>query len=115
MVEDLARQMGAEVLPAYTPNVTHVIVRVDEENCAERTLKFLYGVACKRWIVSIEWIRECVKEGRFVEESRFEVLDMDGQSGPSRARISQSKLFDLYVHFFFTFQPFQRLLIGRIF
>ena len=95
MVEDLARQLGAEVLPTYSPNVTHVIVRVDQDNCAERTLKFLYGVACKRWIVNFDWIRKCVTDGRFVDETPYEVLDMDGNTGPLRARLSHSKLFDL--------------------
>lgn len=94
MVEDLALELGAVVLADYDPSVTHVIIRVDKENCARRTLKFLYGVASKAWIVSIEWIRESNTTGGFVDESPFEVRDMDGQPGPCRDRLNNSKLFE---------------------
>lgn len=87
------------MLPTYTHTVTHVIVRVDEDNIAERTLKFLYGVAAKKWVVSVDWIRHCAKENRFVDEEAFEVLDMEGENGPNRARVSQTRLFDGYKRF----------------
>jgi len=93
-VEELARQHGTEVLAAYNESVTHVIVRVDEERSAERTLKFLYGVAACKWIVSIDWVTQCLKEKRYVKEEPYEVLDMDGENGPWRARQSTKLLFN---------------------
>ena len=87
------RQHGSELLPAYNETVTHVIVRVDEEKSAERTLKFLYGVAARKWIVSIDWVNQCLKEKRFVKEEPYEVLDMDGENGPWRARQTTKLLF----------------------
>lgn len=96
MVEELARQHGAELLPTYAKNVTHVIVRVDGEKCAERTLKFLYGVAARKWIVSVDWVVECQKQKRLIEEEPYEVLDMDGENGPCRARLSTELLFHAF-------------------
>ena len=93
LVEDLKNRLGADMLQTFDKRVTHVIVRVDDENSAERTLKFLYGVAGRKWIVSIEWVRQCLKEGRYVAEDNYEVLDMDGENGPWRSRHCRSLLF----------------------
>lgn len=93
---EVSEQLGAVVLDEYADNVTHVIIDVDENNHADMSLKFLYGVAHKAWIVSIKWILECKKECRFEDESPFEVLDEEGRLGPCFSRISNSKLFDLY-------------------
>ena len=61
----MCARLGAELVAAYEARVTHVIVRADpEDNSAERTLKFLYGVAGRKWIVSIEWVRQCLRQVR---------------------------------------------------
>jgi len=86
MVEDWARRIGAEVSLTYTCAVTHIIVQLDEENCAQRTLKFLYGVASGKWIVGVDWVHQCIRENRLIDEEPFEALDMDGEDGPRRAR-----------------------------
>ena len=86
MVEDWARRIGAEVSLTYTCAVTHIIVQLDEENCAQRTLKFLYGVASGKWIVGVDWVHRCIRENRLIDEEPFEALDMDGEDGPRRAR-----------------------------
>ena len=86
MVEDWARRIGAEVSLTYTCAVTHIIVQLDEENCAQRTLKFLYGVASGKLIVGVDWVHQCIREKRLIDEEPFEALDMDGEDGPRRAR-----------------------------
>ena len=68
MVEDWARRIGAEVSLTYTCAVTHIIVQLDEENCAQRTLKFLYGVASGKWIVGVDWVHQCIREKRLIDE-----------------------------------------------
>jgi hypothetical protein len=68
MVEDWARRVGAEISLTYSSAVTHIIVQVDEENCAQRTLKFFYGVASGKWIVGIDWIHQCIRETRLIDE-----------------------------------------------
>lgn len=98
LVQDWAKRIGAEVVPTYTPAVTHVIVQVDTENCAQRTLKFLYGVAAGKWIVGIDWVHSSMRENCIVDEELFEALDMEGESGPcrSRTRSRSSKLFQSF-------------------
>ena len=86
MVEDWAKRIGAEISFTYTPTVTHVIVQLDDENCAQRTLKFLFGVASGKWIVGVDWVHQCIKEKRILDEEPFEALDMDGECGPRRSR-----------------------------
>lgn len=86
IVEEWARRIGAEVSSVYNDTVTHVIVLADDENCAQRTLKFLFGVASGGWVVSVDWVHQCIREGRLLDEEPFEVLDMDGEPGPFRAR-----------------------------
>jgi hypothetical protein len=71
---------------AATLAVTHIIVQLDEENCAQRTRKFLYGVASGKWIVAVDWVHQCIHENRLIDEEPFEALDMDGEDGPRRAR-----------------------------
>jgi hypothetical protein len=82
----------------FDDRVTHLIVQSDEEKRTQRTLKFLYAVAGRKWIVSVGWVQQCIKEGRFVDEEPFEVLDMEGGDGPHRARICspQTKLFQAF-------------------
>jgi hypothetical protein len=86
MEEDWARRIGAEVSLTCTCAVTHIIVQLDEENCAQRTRKCLYGVASGKWIVAVDWVHQCIRENRLIDEQPFEALDMDVEDGPRRAR-----------------------------
>jgi hypothetical protein len=106
MVEDWARRIGAEVSLTYTCAVTHIIVQLDEENCAQRTLKFLYGVASGKLIVGVDWVHQCIREKRLIDEEPFEALDMDGEDGPRRARQTSQRI-KLFADFEFCCQePF---------
>lgn len=98
LVQEWAKKIGADVVPTYTPAVTHVIVQVDAENCAQRTLKFLYGVASAKWIVGVDWVQSSMRERCVADEELFEALDMEGEGGPcrSRTRSGASKLFQAF-------------------
>ena len=76
MVEDWARRMGAELSSTYTPSVAHVIVQKDDENCAQRTLKFFFD---GKWTFVIDWVHQYINDNKFVNEKPFEVLDFDGE------------------------------------
>ena len=60
---------------------------LDEDGCADRTLKFLLGVAHGIWIVGFDWVLECEKKHELVCEDEFEALDVDQESGPRRSRV----------------------------
>ena len=114
MEEDWARRIGAEVSLTCTCAVTHIIVQLDEENCAQRTRKFLYGVASGKWIVGVDWVHQCIRENRLIDEEPFEALDMDGEDGPRRARQTSQRI-KLFADFEFCCQePFTDVSVDQL-
>ena len=79
-------------------NVSHLVVNVNSENCADRTLKFLQAITKRCWIVSLTWIKECMSQSILLYPDFYEVLDTNGRSGPNQSRLSPrtSKLFQGY-------------------
>ena len=112
VIEDFSRQFGVDFLTTYTNRVTHVVVRVDEDNMTERTLKYLYGVAGHKWIVNVDWVRQCLKEKRFVGEEPYEVLEMEGEDGPRRSRHSRTLLFQDFE--FCCLEPFTDVTVDQL-
>lgn len=45
-----------------------------------RTVKFLSGVSVCHWILTPEWIEQCEKEGRLVNEEGFTLRDPDAET-----------------------------------
>ena len=114
MVESWVNRVDAELVKVFNDRVTHLIVQSDGEKRTQRTLKFLYAVAGRKWIVSVGWVQQCIKEGLFVDEEPFEVLDMDGGDGPHRARICspEMKLFEGFE--FSCVKPFTHVTAGQL-
>ena len=114
MVQSWANRVNADVVNVFNDSVTHLIVKADEENRTQRTLKFLYAVACRKWVVSMDWVQQCINQGQFVEEEPFEVFDMEGEDGPRRARICdpQTKLFQAFE--FCCVEPFSEVTTAQL-
>jgi hypothetical protein len=57
---------------------------------AKRTVKFLMGILQGKWLITMDWIKQCRKEGQWVSEESFEIeCDTLGNvGGPQRGRIS---------------------------
>ncbi|XP_041988302.1 protein PFC0760c-like isoform X2 [Aricia agestis] len=77
----------------YTKDLTHLVVGVDEENKAQRSVKFMLALSAGRWIVSYEWVAKCLQTQNVADEEEFEALDGTGAAGPRRARLAARPLF----------------------
>ncbi|XP_045804839.1 protein BREAST CANCER SUSCEPTIBILITY 1 homolog [Trifolium pratense] len=106
VVSDFERVSKVTVLKTWDSSVTHVIASTDENGACRRTLKVLLGILEGKWILSIEWIKACMKDTGPVDEERYELnVDIHGiRDGPrlgrQRALNKQPKLFDGYKFYF---------------
>ncbi|KAJ8721461.1 hypothetical protein PYW07_002236 [Mythimna separata] len=78
----------------YSKDITHLIVGVDEENKSQRSVKYMCALAASKWIVSFDWVKQCLLAKEIVNEEPFEALDSTGEPGPRRSRMAKQKLFE---------------------
>ncbi|KAA8514872.1 hypothetical protein F0562_018051 [Nyssa sinensis] len=99
-ISEFERLSGIIVLKNWDSSVTHVIASTDVNGACRRTLKILMGILEGKWILSVEWIKACMKAMEPVDEERYEVnVDIHGiRDGPRLGRLrllnKQPKLFD---------------------
>ena len=86
MYKNFIKKFGLKEKNAIDKNVTHLVVSVNPQNCADRTLKFLQAITNKCWIISLTWVQECLTQNTLFIPESFEVLDTNNQPGPNRSR-----------------------------
>ncbi|XP_052179394.1 protein BREAST CANCER SUSCEPTIBILITY 1 homolog isoform X2 [Diospyros lotus] len=107
IVSKFERLSGVMVLKNWNSRVTHVVASTDENGACRRTLKILMGILEGKWILSIEWIKVCMKAMEPVNEQPYEIaLDIHGiRDGPRLGRLrvlnKQPNLFEK-CEFYFT-------------
>ena len=92
----LAAAHGGRFLRQWQPDVTHVIVRTGPRLEAGRTLKFLQGVAARKWLVAPAWVQDSLSARRLLPE----VSGGGGGSGGGEGDIGGSGVRKKFVIFF---------------
>ena len=80
------------IVETVSKSVTHIVVGTDADLRAQRTTKYLMGIAAGRLIVSHKWIEACLRDPKNLLNAKdFEVTDaeLDGANGPWKARIAR--------------------------
>ncbi|XP_047362000.1 breast cancer type 1 susceptibility protein homolog [Vespa velutina] len=112
-IKKLAYMIGANWTQNFNSTVTHVIVSTnDTNNAATKTLKFLQGIAYRKYVVGYKWVADCLKEGTLMNEEPYEAVDCYTlEAGPRKSRLRQSDLFDGFT--FLCIEPFQNITVTQ--
>jgi len=66
--------------------VTHLVVHPTEDKLVPRTIKYLLALAKRSYIVSFEWIVDCIAANKIVDESNYLMAgDKIALGGPGEA------------------------------
>ncbi|XP_020285635.1 uncharacterized protein LOC109855601 [Pseudomyrmex gracilis] len=100
-VKDFAAEYKLRFADRFDPKIiTHVIVNTTgKENAAKSTLKYLQGVAHRKWIVSYRWVEDCVRKQKILDEEPYEATTFcDGIfPAPRKSRLRETNLFEGFV------------------
>lgn len=92
----------------FNENVTHMVVKTDNNNGASKTLKYLQGIAHRKWVVSYQWVLDSLKEKRVLNEELYEAVDcITLEAGSRKSRLREKGLFEGFV--FFCIGPYDHL------
>lgn len=98
-VKEFAAKHNANYVNQFDRDVTHVIVKTaGEQNAAKSTLKYLQGIAHRKWIVSYRWIEDCGRQQRLLDELPYEATSQNdvgtNGAGPRNSRLRDKGLFE---------------------
>ncbi|XP_022762205.1 LOW QUALITY PROTEIN: protein BREAST CANCER SUSCEPTIBILITY 1 homolog [Durio zibethinus] len=100
IISEFEKLSGVTVLKRWDSSVTHIIASIDENGACKRTLKILMGILEGKWMLNVNWVKDCIKAMKPVDELRYEItIDVHGiRDGPRHGRLrlqnKQPKLFD---------------------
>ncbi|XP_012284713.1 breast cancer type 1 susceptibility protein homolog isoform X2 [Orussus abietinus] len=108
-VKSFAKLVNANFTNVYKPDVTHVIMNAcTETNSVDKTLKYVQGIAHKKWVVGYTWITDCIKAEKLLNEEDYEVVDNSTlEAGPKKSRLREKDLFEGFA--FFCIEPFDHI------
>jgi len=114
-VKEFAKGCDADYVNQFEPAVTHVIVNtIGKENATKSTLKYLQGIAHRKWIISYRWIDDCNRERKLLDEVPYEATaeyDNIYGTGPRNSRLREKGLFEGFV--FMCIEPYINVTLNQ--
>lgn len=117
IVKEFAAKYNTNYVNQFDRDVTHVIVKTTgEQNAAKSTLKYLQGIAHRKWIVSYRWIEDCIRQQKLLDEIPYEattqndVVGING-AGPRNSRQRDKGLFEGFT--FLCVGPYDNVLLSQ--
>eukprot|EP01091_Cochliopodium_minus_P010193 TRINITY_DN2656_c0_g1_i1.p1 TRINITY_DN2656_c0_g1~~TRINITY_DN2656_c0_g1_i1.p1 ORF type:complete len:1030 (+),score=414.49 TRINITY_DN2656_c0_g1_i1:260-3091(+) len=86
----LCVKLGGRLVKQWSDEVTHLVTNVDPETkTTKRTVKYLLSILSGNWVVSFDWVENCLSQQKWSSESKFEVKgDNFGEAGtPTKSRM----------------------------
>jgi len=94
LLKHLASSLCGSVVDRYSSSVTHIVTECGGDRVARRTIKYCYGVAEGKWVVSLEWAKRSAEAGCWLAEDEFEIKGDNtalGAPAAGRVRVAQGK------------------------
>eukprot|EP01004_Peranema_trichophorum_P003018 NODE_2034_length_1709_cov_49.604035_g1739_i0.p1 GENE.NODE_2034_length_1709_cov_49.604035_g1739_i0~~NODE_2034_length_1709_cov_49.604035_g1739_i0.p1 ORF type:complete len:524 (+),score=85.70 NODE_2034_length_1709_cov_49.604035_g1739_i0:66-1637(+) len=92
VVEQACRTLGGIYVDNIQQPYTHLITNVLEGNIANRTIKYVLGIAAGVWIINFDWIKDSLAAGEWKAEEPYEVQgDHFSREGPYKGRMARQK------------------------
>jgi len=114
-VREFAKEYDADYVNQFKPDVTHVIVNTTgKENVTKSTLKYLQGIAHRKWIISYKWIEDCHRERKLLDEVSYEATtqyDSFYETGPRNSRLREKGLFEGFT--FLCIEPYINVTLSQ--
>ncbi|KAH8555257.1 hypothetical protein BGW37DRAFT_476442 [Umbelopsis sp. PMI_123] len=82
--KSIVQGLNGRIVDEFSQEVTHIVTTVDEKKLARRTLKYLQGIMCGKWIIDKAWLEKSKLAGKFIPENEYEV---DGDEASDRSSI----------------------------
>ncbi|XP_012055211.1 PREDICTED: uncharacterized protein LOC105618280 [Atta cephalotes] len=115
-VKEFAAKHNASYVNQFDHNVTHVIVKtIGEQNMANSTLKYLQGIAHRKWLVSYRWIEDCNMQQKLLDEIPYEATThtdvVTNGAGPRNSRLRDKDLFEGFT--FLCIEPYDNVSLNQ--
>ena len=68
-LRQLCGMCAGKISREYSDEVTHLILTL-ENDCVPQTMKYLFAIAGKKWVVTFDWVEDCLRQKKIVREVR---------------------------------------------
>ncbi|XP_066940005.1 BRCA1-associated RING domain protein 1-like isoform X2 [Macrobrachium rosenbergii] len=95
-LEQFSRMLRARLVTEFSSVVSHIIVNCTSDRVVfHKTPEYFMGIASGKWIVSQNWMDECLAQGMALNPESYEVrgsIEGLNSDAPKRARMNAAKM-----------------------